>query len=105
MKKLILLPVVVALFPFISNNSTAAAAGNQLGEALYKKHCIACHPDADRLRSTKNIIVKMRKPLSSMPAFEENKISIDNAKKIEDYIHQDSTRVADLCGNNMVMRK
>jgi len=105
MKKLIPVLPLIALFSFISNNSTSGATSYQAGEALYKKHCLACHPDADQLKSTKNIIGIMRTQIASMPAFDENKISNDNAKKIEDYIRQDFRRVVDLCGNNMIMRQ
>ena len=105
MKKLVLLLSLIALFSFISNNSSGGATSYQVGEALYKKHCLACHPDAEQLKSTKNIIGIMRTQIASMPAFDENKISNDDAKKIEDYIRQDFRRITDLCGNNMTMRR
>ena len=105
MRKIILLLSLITLFSLISNGSTGGAASSQVGESLYKKHCLACHPDAEKLSSTKNIIRIMRSQIASMPQFDENKISNDNAKKIEDYIHQNFRRIADLCGNNMVMRR
>ena len=105
MKKIILLLSISTLFSFISNSSTGGTTSSHVGEALYNKHCLACHPDADKLSSTKNIIRIMRSQIASMPQFDENKISNDNAKKIEDYIHQNFRPVADLCGNNMVIRR
>lgn len=103
MKNSILLLSLIALFALASNNTTGGATGNQVGEALFNKHCIACHPDARKLKS-KNIIGKMRNPMSSMPEFDENKISNDNAKKIDDYIHQDFEPVANHF-RNMAIRK
>jgi len=101
MKKLILLSSVIALISFASNNSMGESASNQVGETLYKKHCIACHPAADKLRSTKDIIKTMRRQMASMPEFSEDKISNDDAKKIESYIHQDVEQAADQSGKIM----
>ncbi|HXY55838.1 MAG TPA: c-type cytochrome [Nitrospirota bacterium] len=105
MKKIIILLSVTTLFSIISNSSTGGDASSHVGEALYNKHCLACHPDAEKLSSTKNIVWIMRSQIASMPQFDENKISDDNAKKIEDYIHQNLNRTADLCGNNMTIRR
>jgi mono/diheme cytochrome c family protein len=100
MKKLMLLLSVIAFFSFISNNSTGAATSKHVGEELFNKHCLACHPKAAKLRSRKNIIEKMRNPMSSMPAFDENKLSNDNAKKIADYIHQEFDWATNKSGND-----
>jgi mono/diheme cytochrome c family protein len=105
MNMLMVLLFVIALFSFVSNTATGGATSKQGGESLFNKHCSACHPDADKLKSTKNIIGKMRNPMSSMPEFDENKISNENAKKIDDYIHQEFDRVANQSKNNMVIRK
>ncbi|HUK99428.1 MAG TPA: cytochrome c [Nitrospirota bacterium] len=88
MKKLMLLLSVGALFSFISITLAGEAISKHVGEDLYKKHCSACHPKAARLKSRKNIVAKMRNPMSFMPAFDEKKISNENAKKIDDYIHE-----------------
>ena len=105
MKKLMLLLFVISLFPLVSNKATGAATSKKGGESLFNRHCSACHSDAGRLKSKKNIIGKMRNPMSSMPQFDENKISNENAKKIDDYIHQEFDRVADESKNNILMRK
>lgn len=105
MKKLMLLLFVIALFSFVSYNATGGSTSKQVGEALFNKHCLACHPEVDKLKSIKNIIEKMRRPMSSMPEFGENKISNDNAKKIDDYIHQDFDRITNQPRNYTVMRK
>jgi len=101
MEKLTLLLSVIALISFASSNSMGEAASHQVGETLYKKHCVACHPDADKLRSAKDIVRIMRRQMASMPEFGEDKISNDDAKKIEAYIHQDVKQAADQSGNNM----
>ena len=105
MKKFMPFLCVIALFSVVSSNATGDATKKPAGKALYNKHCQACHPQADKLKSIKNIIEKMRNPVSTMPAFGENKISNDNAKQIDEYIHRDFDRVADQYGNLTVMRK
>jgi len=85
---------IIALFSLVSNKATGGVKGHETGEELYSKHCSACHPDAEKLRSSKNIIRDIRRPIASMPAFDENKISNENAKKIDDYIHEDFGRLA-----------
>jgi len=102
MKKLMLLLSIIALFSLISNKATGGARSHETGEALYNKHCSACHPNAEKLKSAKNIVKKIRRPIASMPAFDENKISNENAKKIDDYIHQDFDRLAKKNKNNVV---
>jgi mono/diheme cytochrome c family protein len=104
-KKFMLLLFVIALFTFVSNKATGGAASKQDGESLFKKHCLACHPDADKLKSTKNIIRKIRNPGSSMPEFDENKVSNENARKIDDYIHQEFDCATNQSNNGSVMRK
>jgi len=90
MLKIILLLTFIALFVFISNNTTIIAATQDTGEALYKKHCSACHPRASKLKSVKGMIAIMRNPPPYMPGFGEDKISVGDAKKISDYIYQSS---------------
>jgi mono/diheme cytochrome c family protein len=105
MKKLTLLLLVITLSPLVSNKATGGATIKQDGEYLFKKHCLACHPDVDKLKSTKNIIGKMRNPVSSMPEFDENKISNENARKIDDYIHQEFDCATNQYKNNRAKRK
>lgn len=105
MLMLMLLLLVIALSPLVSNKATDGATIKQDGEYLFKKHCLACHPDVDKLKSTKNIIGKMRNPVSSMPEFDENKISNENARKIDDYIHQEFDCATNQYKNNRATRK
>jgi hypothetical protein len=57
--------------------------------SLYKKHCSACHPNAARLRSAKNIMRSMTHAPRGMPVFDEDRISKKDAEKLVDYIRYD----------------
>jgi mono/diheme cytochrome c family protein len=94
MKKIMLLLFVIAPIAAVPINAIGGATSQQVGEALYNKHCSACHPEAGKLKLTKNIIEIMRNPMSTMPEFDKRKISDADAIKIDDYIHQEFDRVA-----------
>jgi mono/diheme cytochrome c family protein len=92
-KKTGLLTALLALVAVVSGAGSVIAGvsicGPQ-GEALYKKHCSACHRDAVMLKRVANIVDIMRKPPSVMPNFDKDKISDRDAAEIADYIHQGS---------------
>ncbi len=79
-----ILLIAVLLFHFLPSTHPAAAA-EQSGEALYKKHCLLCHPQAGRLRA-EIVIQRMRTPVPPMPRFDETKVSDASAAKIEQYV-------------------
>jgi mono/diheme cytochrome c family protein len=90
-KKIVFLLTLIALISFVSNNracmaGVAISGGN--GDVLFKKHCSACHRDAAKLKSTKNLVGKMRNPSAMMPKFDKDKISDREAEEIAGYIHQ-----------------
>ncbi len=79
-----------------------AFAGDE-GEALFQKHCMACHPDggnimspgktlhsadlkANGIEGVDGIVAQMRNPGPGMPKFDENTLSDEQAKKIAEYI-------------------
>lgn len=79
-------PFVLIVLVF-SGVAAGVALSQNDGDALYRKHCILCHPDAAKLRSSKDIISLMRNPpIPEMPAFGEEKLSDGNAKAIADFI-------------------
>jgi cytochrome c6 len=78
-----------------------SAAGN--GEALYKQHCSACHPDggnpmnqkktlhaadmaANNVKSSDDVVKLMRNPGPGMTKFDPSTISDSDAKAIGDYV-------------------
>lgn len=76
------LPVVFCTFIAI----VGVSAKQESGEALFRKHCVACHPDISKLKGVKSIIDRMRNPLTFKPKFDETTISNEEAKEIENYI-------------------
>jgi cytochrome c6 len=79
------------------------ASSGKSGEALFKEHCTACHPDggnivnpkktlkkadmeANKIRTTNDIIHVMRNPGPGMLKFDVKTIPDSDAKKIADYI-------------------
>jgi mono/diheme cytochrome c family protein len=90
MRKIMLVLILLVPIVLVSLDGTGAAATKYAGEALYKKHCSACHHHASRLKSAKNIIAVIRNPPPYMPSFNEYKLSDDNAIKVADFIHQSS---------------
>ena len=90
MKKFSLVLILIVFYSFVSNNATGTAACKNTGEALFKKHCFACHPHVAKLKplSLKEIVYTIKNPSPYMPNFDENKIPDDDAKMIADYIRQ-----------------
>lgn len=86
MNPMMVLIVVVFCVAF---NTTAEFANNVDAPALYKKHCSACHPDAARLRSHKNIMILINNPPPGMPKFNEDRISENDMNAIVDYIRRE----------------
>ena len=84
----------LAALIFFILNTAASPAGVAIcgprGEVLYKRHCSACHRDAAKLKSLKNIIEIIRNPPDVMPGFDKDKISDRGVKEIADYIYQGS---------------
>ncbi len=81
----------------------AGLAKENKGEALFKQHCAVCHPDGGNIvnpqytlhkkvreehgvKTTKDIVGKMRKPGPGMTMFDEKTISNKDAKEIAEYI-------------------
>lgn len=60
------------------------------GEILYKRYCSACHRDAAKLKTVKNMVEIIRDPPAVMPKFDKDKISDRGVKEIADYIYQGS---------------
>jgi mono/diheme cytochrome c family protein len=91
-KKIILSSL--AAFIVIALNTAASSAGVAIcgpsGELLFKKHCSACHHDAVKLKSVKNITDIIRNPPDVMPRFDKNKVSDSGVKEIVEYIYQGS---------------
>ncbi len=59
------------------------------GQNLFNKHCVMCHPDAERMRVVKtpdDIVNIMRNPKMGMPQFDKKEISDEDAKVIAKYI-------------------
>lgn len=73
------------------------------GAELFKEHCAACHPDggniinpqktlhkkdrdANKIKSAKDVIGKMRNPGPGMTEFDKKTISDKDAKAIANYI-------------------
>ncbi|MBI5101130.1 MAG: cytochrome c [Nitrospirae bacterium] len=73
--------------------SASGETGENEGKTLYKRYCAACHPNPNRLRDVKNIIERIRNPISSMPGFSTEKLSNPDAAKIQIYIHRDKKTI------------
>lgn len=106
-----ILAVTIALSPALLFAKDTAETGKS-GEALFREHCAACHPnggnilnpkktlhkkdrEANSIMTAEDIIRKMRNPgpfpthpqeWAGMKMFDEKTISNDNAAKIADYI-------------------
>ena len=91
------------IFALIAYIGTVQAAPND-GEALFNKHCAACHPNGGNIiepnktlskkhrekngkKTVDNIIKMMRSPTGAgMAVFDENSLPDKEAKKIAEYI-------------------
>jgi len=100
--KIAVLAVAVCLaIPFASPYGAEKKESN--GAKLYQQHCTACHPDggniikpgmtllkkdreAHGVKTTKDIIGKMRNPGPGMTKFDTKMISDKEAKEIAEYI-------------------
>lgn len=95
----LLLSVLIVIGMYFTN----IFAKDLSGEALFKKHCEACHvygknninPDkplhrkvleANNIKTEKDIIGLMRNPGPGKVRFQERQISNENAKKLARYI-------------------
>lgn len=102
MKKPLALSVFVIAVLALGAAGTAKESSKK-GEALFKQHCTACHPDggniinpqktlhrksleANNVKSAKDIINKMRNPGPGMTKFDEKMIPEKDAKEIAEYI-------------------
>jgi cytochrome c6 len=91
------------LFALAIASTASAVAAATSGEDLFKLHCAACHADggniinpkktlkkadleANGVKSSKDIIGKMRKPGQGMTTFDATAIPDKDAKAIADYI-------------------
>lgn len=93
MQKNILMATVVVSVGMMSAAPFAAEAG---GEAVYKANCASCHPDGGNvmkpdktitgIKSSSNIIKKIRSGGGGMPVFDTKSISDADAKLLADYI-------------------
>jgi cytochrome c6 len=103
MKKVIvaLFLVVASILIFLPGSKGLAA--DKTGEALFKEHCTACHPDggniinpkktlhkkdmvANKVLSEADIIAVMRNPGPGMLKFDEKTIPQKDAQAIAQYI-------------------
>ena len=103
MKKTFILLSLFAFAVFVSVAiGTADGEGNN-GEALFKQHCSVCHPDggnivnpqktlhkkdreANGVKTTSDIVNKMRNPGPGMTQFDEKTVPDKYAKEIAGYI-------------------
>lgn len=105
MKKL---SIRTALLLAVCLSATSGFCDTKKGERIdgrkeFEEHCAMCHPDggntinaqkplhrkalmANGVKSTKDIIAKMRHPGPGMTAFDEKTISNKEAKAIADYV-------------------
>ena len=93
----------VSLFLYGTTGSAKETAKGNSGEALFRQHCSACHPDggnivnaqktlhkkelsANKIKKPGDIVTKMRHPGPGMTAFDKKTVTDADAKKIADYI-------------------
>ncbi|HXX57358.1 MAG TPA: c-type cytochrome [Thermodesulfovibrionales bacterium] len=103
MKKVITTLVVAAVSIFVTAVFAKEEAKAKAGEELFKKHCVACHPDggniinpqktlhkkdldANNIKRPADIINKMRNPGPGMTKFDEATISDKEAREIAAYV-------------------
>ena len=95
--------ILAATFCFATTAGMTEAAEKDRGEALFKQHCLSCHPDggniinpkktlkkkdmeAAKVKSVDDIVKLMRNPGPGMIKFDEKTISEKDAKAIAEYI-------------------
>lgn len=93
MRKSILMATVVLS---VGMMSAAAFAAEATGEALFKAKCASCHPDGGNvinpketlkgMKSSQQIVKKIRKGGGGMTAFDAKAISDSDAKRLAEYI-------------------
>ena len=105
MKKVLSALVLIAIAFLVSQRAFAKdnSANGNAGEAEFKQHCAVCHPDgeniinpkktlhkkdldANSVKTSTDIIKKMRNPGPGMSQFDEKTISDQEAKKIAEYV-------------------
>lgn len=72
-----------------SKQSVVQSTQDNIGENLFNKHCVMCHPDDSKMKDIKkpkDIIKTMRNPKPGMPKFNEEEIPNDVAETIAKYI-------------------
>jgi len=99
-KAMVILFIAASLV--LAGNSNSSADG-KTGEAIFKQHCAACHPDggniinpkktlnkkdreANGLRSKDDIVKFMRKPGPGMTSFDDKILSDKAAREVAEYI-------------------
>lgn len=66
-----------------------AATQENIGEELFNKHCVMCHREGSKfenIREPADIAKVMRNPKGSMPEFDEEKITDQEADTIAKFI-------------------
>ena len=103
MKKTFILLSLFAFAVLVSGTIGAASGEGSNGEALFKQHCSACHPDggnivnpqktlhkkdrqANGVKTGSDIVNKMRNPGPGMTQFDKKTISDKDAAAIAGYI-------------------
>jgi cytochrome c6 len=95
--------VLVSLAIVLGMDSPAARAADTSGEELFKQNCAVCHPDggnivnpqktlhkkdlvANNVKTSGDVVEKMRNPGPGMLKFDSKTISDGDAKKIAEYV-------------------
>jgi cytochrome c6 len=103
MKKVFLLFVIMVVVASLAGMGFSQGEAKKSGEALFKQHCAACHPDgkniinpkktmgkndmeANKIKSSDDIMKLMRNPGPGMVKFDEKTISDKDAQEIAEYI-------------------
>ena len=98
MKKRLICTLGAVTLAFVSSSAIAAT-----GEALFKQHCIACHPDGGNLinpkrtlhkkdldlqgiKNSEDIVKYMRTPGPGMTAFDAKTLPAKDAQAVAEYV-------------------
>jgi hypothetical protein len=84
-KKSILL-ILLSIFVWVPVSFSVELTKESRASLLFNKYCSACHPKASRIKLGMNIAQLIRKPIASMPAFNDQKISDTDAQLIADHV-------------------